>query len=519
MSKWTKTIGSLLLLMLVTGCGSNGMKEEEQNDNTLVYGSGEITSINPVLYEHGEINSLLFRGLMKNGEGNRLEKDLVSDYSISEDQKVYDFTLREDVLWHDGERFTAEDVKFTLEAIMDPENESEIASNYEEIEEIIVEDDNHVRILLKEPNTAMLEYITIGMVPSHLLTGKDLVSDPFNHQPIGTGPYKVESFNLGESVVLTANEAYYNGTPDIERIIFKFTPDSKTRALLLMAGELNLALVSPEDAETFKDAEEFTTYQMITADYRGILYNFGSDFFNEHRELPTILSYGVDREIMVESVLLGHGEPAYSPLQRSAYVKEDMERFDYNPQKVKEGLDNAGWTLGDDGVYAKGDEKLSFTIHCMEGDTTRVQLAQVASQQFKELGIDMKVEVTANIDWENQEAFLIGWGSPFDPDDHTYKVFGTDKGSNYSGYANAAVDEALKRGRETAVEAERRIHYDAFQEELTKDMPYTFLAYVDAIYVASHRLEGIDSKAVLGHHGLGLFQNAEDWHWNLGEGK
>jgi len=441
------------------------------------------------------------------------EPHLARSYTVSEDFKVFDFILREDVLWHDGEPFTASDVKFTLEAIMDPENGSEIASNYEDIKEITVMDEHHVKITLSSPNVAMLDYLTVGMVPEHVLEGKDLSTDDFNRHPIGTGPYEVSDFTLGEAVTMTANEDYFKGKPAMETIVFKFTSDSKTRAMQLKAGELDLALVTPVDALQFKDSEDYTAVTLTTADYRGILYNFGSDFFSEHRELPNILSYGIQRQAMVDSILLGHGEAAYSPLQRSPYVKADMEKFDYDPHRVKSELASHGWTLGSDGIYGKDGERLSFTINCMEGDDVRVDLAQVVSQQLKELGVEIQVNITADIDWENQEAFLIGWGSPFDPDDHTYKVFGTDKGSNYSGYSNPSVDEALTKARQTGDAEERKAFYDAFQEEMTRDLPYTFLTYIDAVYVVNQEISGMDLETVLGHHGVGLFRNVDEWSW------
>lgn len=508
--KLTGTLLALMLMMALSAC-TGGKASDNDMRNALIYGSGEITSINPVLYEHGEINGLVFGGLMKHGRGNALEPHMAENVSVSEDNLIYDFYLRKDILWHDGEAFTSEDVKFTLEAIMDEKNGSEIASNYEDIKEITAVDDHHVRIALAAPNVAMLDYLTIGIVPEHLLKGKDLAVDEFNHRPVGTGPYKVSHFTLGKSVTLTANETYYKGEPLIGEIVFKFVSDSKTRSMQLKAGDLDLALVTPEDALLFSDSDEYDVAMMSTADYRGILYNFESDFFRRHRELPNILSYGIDKEAIVDAVLLGQGEAAFSPLQRSIFVKEDMEKFSYDPERVRSELEKLGWTPGADGIYEKDEERLSFTINCMEGDETRVNMALASSQQLREAGVEMKVNVTPSIDWEKQEAFLIGWGSPHDPDDHTYKVFGTGKGSNYSGYSNRKVDEALTKARETSDPDERKAYYDEFQEELSKDMPYTFIAYIDAPYVMSKRISGMDLETVLGHHGVGLFRNAGEW--------
>ena len=174
-------------------------------------------------------------------------------------------------------------------------------------------------------------------------------------------------------------------------------------------------------------------------------------------------------------------------------------------------LEAAGWTLGDDGIYERNGEKLSFTINVMEGDQVRADLAAIACQQLKEVGVDAKAQVQSEIDWANQEAFLIGWGSPFDADDHTYKVFGTDKGSNYSGYSNEQVDTYLTQARQTSDENERKEAYAKFQVALAEDPAYTFFCYCDVDYVTNKKIQGITKDTVLGHHGVGIFWNIEDW--------
>ena len=100
--------------------------------------------------------------------------------------------------WHDGEPFTADDVKFTIEAIMDPENGSENAPNYEDVEEITVIDAQTVAFRLTEPNVAFLEYMTMGILPQHLLAGQDMQESDFFRNPVGTGPYKLESWDAGQ---------------------------------------------------------------------------------------------------------------------------------------------------------------------------------------------------------------------------------------------------------------------------------------------------------------------------------
>ncbi len=494
------------IMLLWTGCGNSFVSTEK---NTLIYGSGSDTQINPALYEHGEINLLIFSGLTAHDQKNNIIPALADHWDYDEEQHQYTFYLRQDVLWHDGTEFSAEDVKFTLEAIMDPDNHSEIASNYEDITDIEVIDKHTISIMMKAPNVAMLDYLTIGILPKHLLDGKDLATDEFNQKPIGTGPYQLVEWNLGQSITLQRNEDYYGKKPEIERIIFKIVPDEKTRAIQLKSGELDLAQITPQDAQNLGD--DFVVYNLKTADYRGILYNFNCPLFADNRELPAALSYAIDRQAIVDSVLLGNGEVAYSPLQMGIYHNPDIERYEYQPEMAKEQLERNGWKYNTEGIYEKNGQKLQFAINCLEGDQVRIDMATICAQQLREIGADVTVKVQAEIDWEHQETYLIGWGSPFDPDDHTYKVFGTQKGANYNQYSNQKVDELLQKARETDIDAERLEYYRQFQQELAQDPPFTFIAYANAIYAGKPNIQGITTDTVLGHHGVGIFWNICDW--------
>lgn len=484
---------------------------EKEDDRTLIYGSGDYTAINPALYEHGEINSLIFSGLTAHDSENKIVPALAERWDYDEETCTYTFHLRSGVLWHDGKRFTSEDVKFTLETILEPANASEIASNYEDITAIETPDAHTVRLVLKAPNVAILDYLTVGILPAHLLRGKDISTDAFNRSPVGTGPYRLTAWDLGQSIVLDGNTEYYAGEPKISRIIFKIVPDAKARALQMKSGELDMAQLTPRDAAELEGGDGLTLYRMRTSDYRGILYNFNHPLFRENRELPAALSYALDRQPVVESVLLGSGEPAYSPLQRSPYNNPEMERYEHSPEKSRSLLEAAGWESGADGIYEKNGTRLAFTIHCSEGDQVRVDMANICAQQLRAVGADVKVAVDAQIDWAGQESYLIGWGSPFDPDDHTYKVFGTDKGSNFSAYSNAEVDELLQKARETDVFTERLEYYRQFQAALARDPAYSFIAYVDAVYAAKRTIGGITPDTVLGHHGVGIFWNVAQW--------
>ena len=176
-----------------------------------------------------------------------------------------------------------------------------------------------------------------------------------------------------------------------------------------------------------------------------------------------------------------------------------------------EHLEDAGCVMGDKGFYERNGQEIGFVLSVGAGDQVRLDMAQAAAQQLQQVGINCTVEVPSKVDWEGQMAYLIGWGSPFDADDHTYKVFGTGKGANYSGYSNALVDQYLSEARQSNDPVVRKEAYAKFQTALAEDPAYAFIRYVDASYVASSALKGISPDTVLGHHGVGIFWNVTEW--------
>lgn len=529
MKKFLAALLALALLLGTTACGSaestsgesageesaseaataSGTGEEEPT--TLVYGSGDYTRINPAMDEHGEINLLLFNGLTGHDGDNAVVPALAKSWDFDEETCTYTFHLEEDVRWHDGEPFTAEDVQFTIEAIMDPENGSENAPNFEDVEEITVIDDHTISFRLSAPNVAFLDYMTMAILPKHLLEGEDMQTADFFRSPIGTGPYKLASWDEGQAITLEKNADYFRGEPNIDTIVFKFVPDDNAKALQLRAGELDLALLTPKDAATFADEEGFACYDMETADYRGILFNFQNEYWQENRNLIPAVCYAIDREAIIDAVLLGQGMAAYGPLQRNVYNYEDVEHYDYDPEKARAVLEAAGCVLGEDGFYTRNGETVGFVLSVGAGDQVRIDMAQIVAQQLREIGMDVTVDIPAQVDWSGQMAYLIGWGSPFDADDHTYKVFGTDKGANYSGYSNADVDRYLTEARESDDPAVRAEAYANFQKALAADPAFAFICYIDANYVADASITGIDADTVMGHHGVGIFWNVAEW--------
>ncbi|MDE7286748.1 MAG: ABC transporter substrate-binding protein [Lachnospiraceae bacterium] len=522
MKKICVILFALITSLLLAACsslapGDAGVKaqddglQEDNNETVLIYGSGDYTRINPAMDEHGEINILIFNGLTAHNGDNEVIPSLAKSWEFDKDTCTYTFHLEEGVKWHDGETFTAKDVKFTVEAIMNPENGSENSPDYEEVEEINVIDDYTISFQLASPNAAFLDYMTMAVLPEHLLAGEDMQESDFFRAPVGTGPYRLESWDVGQAITLVKNENYFKGAPNIDKIIFKIVADDNVKALQMESGELDLALLAPKDAQRFQGKDGYICYDMKTSDYRGILFNFQNAYWVENKDIIPAICYAIDREAIIDAVLLGQGIPAYGPLQRNIYHNETVEHYDYAPEKAKELLEAAGCVRNEDGFYERNGKILGFVISVGAGDQVRLDIAQAVAGQLREVGIECSVEIPVQVDWGGQMAYLIGWGSPFDADAHTYKVFGTDKSANYSGYSNELVDQYLIMARQSDDPSVRRKAYDQFQEELAKDPAFAFICYVDANYVADAGISGISPDTVMGHHGVGIFWNVAEW--------
>jgi hypothetical protein len=500
---------AFVLLALVGGCGTE--RADEGHGKQLVFGSKNYDQINPLLNEYGVIEQVLFDGLMRRDATGATVPGLAESYEYDPETYTYVFRLRDGVSWHDGKPLRAADVKFTIEAIRDSLTDSLNTQNFEDVREITELDDKTVRIRLSAPNTAFLDYMVQPILPAHLLAGRDLRTTGFFRSPVGTGPFRIDRWEAGHRIVLVKNEDYYRGAPKVDSFVFKIIEDDVTEAQALADGQIDAAHLAPTNAAQFMGNPAYRCYDMKTTDYRAILFNFAHPYWQRNRDLIPAISYAIDRQALIDKALLGYGTPAYGPLQRNVYNNPNVERYDYNPAKARALLEAAGCVRGADGYYMRGGEEVGFRLTVRNDNFARIEIVHAAAEQLCAAGIHCTVETPAQIDWDRQMAYLIGWGSQLDPDVHTYKVFTTNGKANMGRYSNARVDDDLLAARRTSDPDERMRLYGVFQEELAKDPPCVFLCYIDAVYVVSARVHGIAEDNLLGHRGIGFFWNVNEW--------
>lgn len=487
--------------------------------NTLhIATENEEEKLNPIFSEdHDNAFGLLFSGLVRFDEKMQPLPDLAESWSVSKDGLVYDFELKKNISWHDGAKFSARDVKFTIESIMNEKVNSPLRPNFSLVKSVEVRGDYAVRVTLAKPYPALLDSLSVGVIPFHLLNGKDLNTAKFNQQPVGTGPYKLVRYKKGVRKEFKANENFYLGKVQTPNLILQTIPNPNTAALALKSGKLDAALVSFEFAKNFENDKKFNLFVEKSADYRALMFNFHNEFLKE-KLVRQALIHAVDRELLVSTLLHDLGFVAHHPLQNSWAAPEKFAKFEFDPNKTHKLLAKAGFKCNAKGIYERDGRELSFEIYAMSNDPLRVAMTQFLVSEFKKVGVNAKgvAKNAGTFDYSAVDSFVVGWGSPLDPDMHTFRVFGNfgeESDFNLNHYADKKVSHFLQKARETRDEKKRKEYYAKFINALYENPPFLFISYINYPLVVSKRVTGV-KHYTLGHHGVGFLANAWEWKKN-----
>lgn len=506
------SILAVILLCISAGCINDNSSSDMSS--TLVYAGENVNVINPLIDDHAEIIGLIFSGLMKYDRDSKPVYDLAESCTYDAAAMTYTFKLKHNVKWHDGETFNADDVVFTYNTLINDKSlSSDITSNYEDIKSVRKIDDYTVEFVMKQYNAAILGYLTIGIVPEHLLKGKDMNTDSFNQNPIGTGKYKfVEWDRTGNMIILESNKNYYGKIPNIERIIFKKTNDKTTKTTMLKTGEADLAWLNAEYADQFRGVKGYKNFDFITSDFRSMTMSMKNDFWKKNPDSIGVLGYAIDKDKIVETVLRNRGVPAYSVMQYSDYGgNKEADIYKYDVKKFHEEMEKLGWKRGSDGIYERNGQKFHFELFVPLSEEERVDIAQLCAKMLTKEGIDIELKLESSWDhYLEYDGFLAGEAVPFDPD-KAYNMFATGASGNNNGYSNAEVDKWLTAARHETDDNARKYDYQQFEKAYAENPSMVLIAYLDGNYVGIDGINGIDTKRVLGHHAVGVMWNIEEW--------
>ncbi|MGO9622077.1 MAG: peptide-binding protein [Desulfobaccales bacterium] len=528
-----------LVALTLAAAGCKAAKEEQQYggpDTGPAYGDwfidgsiGDASTLMPPLAvdsASGDINGLVYDGLVKYDGDLNLVGSLAESWEISPDGLTITFKLRHGVKWHDGAPFTAQDVLFTYQVMVDPKTPTAYSGNYLQVKKAEAPDDYTFRVTYAQPFAPALESWGLAILPRHLLEGQDITKSPLGRRPIGTGPYKFQDWQGGERIALTYNPDYFEGRPYLNGFLYVVKPDTATMFLELKAGNLDRMSLNPmqytRQTEYPKFARMYDKYRYTQFSYIYLGYNLEDPRFADRR-VRQALTYAINKKEIIDGVLMGLGEEAYGPYKPGTwYYNPDVPKFSYDPGKARALLADAGWQLNPEGILVKDGRPFEFTILTNQGNDIRERTAVIIQQRLREVGIRVKVRT---VEWAafvkefiqkgNFEAILLGWNTGIEPDQ--YDIWDSSKTKpgelNVTHYRNPEVDRLLEEGRHTFDREKRRRAYFKFQEIIAEDQPYTFLFVPDALPAISRRFRGIKPAAA------GIDYNFIKWYVPLAEQK
>lgn len=450
------------------------------------------------------------------------EPMLADSWEMNEDNTVLTFHLKEDATWQDGEPITANDVVFTCKLIAAPTLAAPRAVAFDWIKgygesddslEVTAPDEYTVQFVCEQPTTP--EYIMFSklngvyILPEHLLGGLSYdevrTSDYWEH-PVTAGACVFDSQINGERIEFTANQDFCLGAPDWDRLVVRVVPTSNVLSGL-KNGEIdavtgNISSIPLADWDMAQEDENINTYAITGVSYQYMAINTSREYLDE--KVRQAINLSIDRDMIINGLLKGEGEALASPFASShAYYDEEIKP-EYNPEKAKELLAEAGWD---------SSRELEFSVPT--GNTVREQSAVIIQQNLQDVGIKTKI-VTADFQSHmtkvregNYDLGLFGSAGSPEPSESVIN-FQPGQINNFAHLEDDTLYNIGKEGENVFTHEERKACYDKFQEALQEIVPWTFLYTPKDLVGFSKRL----SNVTVGE-GDKMIVNANVWEWKV----
>lgn len=497
-----------------------GLVERQVFSEAIV---GEPRLVNPLLatsQADRDLVALIFSGLTRVDDYGQPIPDLARSWEVSTDGLTYTFHLRDDVTWHDGQPFTAEDVAFTMSLLRHPDfpGPADVAAFWRTVESYAV-DETTVRFVLTQPLAAFPEYAGIGVLPAHLLAEvppADLAEDPFNLSPVGTGRMRWVSSETQDGVMTVHLEPYADFY-DPQRAVrlegvdlhFYTRPDAAFRALARQdPPTLAYGGLTSTQLEAALASSDLNIYSARLPAYAAILFNQQAaerlPFFQQE-EVRQALTAALDHQRLIAEVLPRQALPAITPLFPGTWAYNDaVQPIPYDPALAAQLLDEAGWSLEGSTRQREG-MPLAFTL-LVSSEATDRAIGEAVVEHWRALGVDATLRTltpealierlqTPTEQGRDFDAALVmlGQGRLADPDPYPFwHETQIAEGQNYSGLADRDISEALEIARKDPNGVRRAELYRDFQRWFVERAAAILLYNPVYHYAVSCQVQGVD---------------------------
>ncbi|MDP2638937.1 MAG: ABC transporter substrate-binding protein [Candidatus Azambacteria bacterium] len=484
---------------------------------TYVEGASESPhNLNPLLSTNDsdrDLSKLVFSSLLQYNEKSELAPDLAESYSLSKDGKAYTVKLKEEIFWHDGKPFSANDVIFTINAVQNPEYNSPLRNSWQGVKTEIA-NDNTIILTLKTPYSAFIDNLALlGILPEHIwknVAPQNFPLAELNLRPIGTGPYsfvKLQKDSLGRitSVNLTANRNYFAAQPLIENLIFKYYLSEEEVISAFNRKEVDgLFLQTSQNRNQLRGLTDSSVFSLPSLRIYGLFLNTDNQLLGA-QYIREAISYAIDRKEILDKLFSNEGKIATGPIPPSLPGSSpDIVGYPYDPQKTIEILEKNKWVKNEIGIYEKkiGSNKETTPLKFTVITTKSMQLASVLIRDYlKNIGIEVDIKIASLSELQqnylrtkNFSAILIGesYTNSVDPYVFWHGAAIKDPGLNLSLYNNKKVNKILEDARQITDPIKRAQKLEEFQKLVLSDAPAVFLYSPNYIYVVKNIVKNIN---------------------------
>lgn len=508
-----------LMMLFVTACG-NTVENKEPNttpDNVtdkpaekakvdggiFIFAIGSDPNVMNPLYAGDRvtmtINNALYAPLLVI-DANETRYYLAESLTSSEDYLTHTLKLKEGLKWHDGESITADDIVFTINSILDENQNSHLRSKFlvdGKPIEVRKVDELTVDFILPQVSAPFMSSISgLRPIPQHVFEGEaDLAKSEKNLSPVGSGPFKFKEMKSGEKVELVRFDEYFDGKPNLDGVVFRVIADANSANTALLNGELSARYITTDDIDKFSNKEKF---YVGTFD-EGMLNNMVFRLTNEalqNEDVRKAIAYAIDKDEIVTGVYKSeeYAEKAYSVfVPNTKYYTNNVEKYDYNIEKAKELLANAGY------------ENLSLRLAYTNSSKEQEAYGLIMQQQLQKIGVELELipmergaflqkfvdATTTDFDLA-YNGFVMG----LEPNGYS-PLFTAGSSNNFMGYVNEELDQIWGQGVTETDEAKRAEIYEKIQKQIMDDMVVYPIVYPKSIVAVSSDFGGIEEAKLV----------------------
>ena len=465
----------------------------------------------------------IFNSLLKYDKNLDLTGELAQSWEVSADQRTITFHLKPNLKWADQRPLSSADVLFTWQKVTDDNTRTPYGSDFKLVSKAEAPDAQTFRVTYAVPYAPALDtWAGLHILPKHLLQDQDINNTAFARHPVGSHYYKLSDWKNGQYLKLSRNPYASQGQANIEHLLSRIIPDKAAQFLELSADNIDSMALNPiQYARIFPSRPDLSKniglYKELGNSYSYMGFNLKRKPFDDVRVRQAI-NYAIDKQEIIDGVLLGLGEPVASPYKPGTrWSNPKLKPYPYDPNKARALLREAGFAdTNGDGILEKDGKPFSFEILTNQ-NKEREMTAVLIQRRLKEVGIEVNIRV---LEWasflgrfikpKQFDAVVLGWSLSLDPDQ--YGIWHSSQQApgqfNFISYSNPQADKLLEAGRIELNPDKRMKIYHAFSKILLEDSPVIYLSAGYGLSAIHKRVKGISNPAPA----AGIGHNTYEWY-------